>query len=159
MVTWDEFISYLILGYEQQDVSVEYKTLDDAIPVAPTMMKSNHRHAVSRITFYPTVKPDRSSTWHDGSIMTCSHDGVINYWSLDMQLERTVQSKCPLLRVQSTWVTDMVVLSDVSVICTASTERDLRLVELYSTFHGQFDGRVIENFEQYINFHLLGDQL
>lgn len=126
MVTWDEFISYLILGYEQQEVSVEYRTLDDPIPVPPTMMKSNHRHVINRVTFYPTVKPDRSSSWHDGSIMTCSHDGVINYWSLDMQLERTVQSKCPLLRVQSTWVTDMAVMPDVSVICTASTERHLR---------------------------------
>lgn len=125
-VTWDEFISYLILGFEQQDVGAEYKTLDEPIPFPPILIKSNHRHTVNRITFSPTVKPDRSSTWHDGSIMTCSHDGVINYWSLDMQFERTVQSKCSLLKVQNTWVTDMAVLPDVSVICTSSTERDLR---------------------------------
>ncbi|CAH1154332.1 unnamed protein product [Phaedon cochleariae] len=140
VVTWDEFISYLILGYEQQEVSLEFKTLDDAIPQPPTMIKSNHRHPINRITFYPTVKPDRSSTWHDGSIMTCSHDGTINYWSLDMQLERTVQSTCPELKIQNTWVTDMAVLPDVSVICTSSTERDLRF---YDTSARKFELRVM----------------
>nr|XP_023023649.1 WD repeat-containing protein on Y chromosome [Leptinotarsa decemlineata] len=140
MVTWDEFISYLILGYEQQEVSLEFKTLDAPIPLPPTMLKSNHRHTINRITFYPTVKPDRSITWHDGSIMTCSPDGTINYWSLDMQIERTVQSTCPLLKIQSTWVTDMVVLPDVSVICTSSTERDLRF---YDTSARKFELRVM----------------
>ncbi|KAG5894233.1 hypothetical protein JTB14_002282 [Gonioctena quinquepunctata] len=139
-VTWNEFISFLILGYEQQDVSFEFKTLDAPIPLPPTMIKSNHRHPINRITFYPTVKPDRSSTWHDGSIMTCSHDGTINYWSLDMQLERTVQSTCPELKIQSTWVTDMAVLPDVSVICTSSTERDLRF---YDTSARKFELRVM----------------
>lgn len=76
------------------------------------------------------VKPDRSSTWHDGSIMTCSQDGVINYWTLDMALERQVQSTCPELKIQTTWVTDLAVLPDVSVLCTSSSERDLRFYKL-----------------------------
>ncbi|CAG9835022.1 unnamed protein product [Diabrotica balteata] len=139
-VTWDDFISYLILGYEQQEVSVEYKTLDPPIPDSPTMLKSNHRHNVNRIAFYPTVRPDRSSTWNDGSIVTCSPDGVINYWSLDMQVERTAQSTCPYLKVQGTMVTDMAVLPDVSVICTSSSERDLRF---YDTSARKFELRVM----------------
>lgn len=142
-MTWNELISYLILGFEQQEVSTEYRTLAAPIPAPPNMIKSNHRHTVNRITFYPTglpysetmlhvatkivaVKPDRTSTWHDGSIMTCSQDGVINYWTLDMTLERQVQSTCPELKIQTTWVTDLAVLPDVSVLCTSSSERDLR---------------------------------
>ncbi|KAH1000024.1 hypothetical protein HUJ04_001903 [Dendroctonus ponderosae] len=140
LVTWDEFISYLILGFEQQEVSTEYKTLAAPIPIGPTMVKSNHRHPINRVTFYPTVKPDRSSTWHDGSIMTCSHDGVINYWTLDMTLERQVQSTCPELKIQTTWVTDLAVLPDVSVICTSSSERDLRF---YDTSARKFELRVM----------------
>lgn len=58
--------------------------------------------------------------------MTSSHDGTINYWSLDMQLERSVQSSSPILKIQGTWVTDIAILADLSVICTASSERDLR---------------------------------
>ncbi|XP_056644787.1 WD repeat-containing protein on Y chromosome [Diorhabda sublineata] len=139
-VTWDEFISYLILGFEQQEISVDYKTLDPPIPVSPTIVKSNHRYNINRITFYPTVKPDRSSTWNDGSIVTCSHDGTINYWSLDMKIERTAKSTCPYLKVQKTSVTDMAVLPDVSVICTSSSERDLRF---YDTSARKFRLRVM----------------
>ncbi|KAJ8982884.1 hypothetical protein NQ317_004314 [Molorchus minor] len=128
--TWNEFISFLIIGFQLQEVSTEYKTLEDPIPLQPTMIRSHHRQPINRITFYPTVKPDRSTTWQSGSIMTCSNDGIINYWSLDMKLERTVQSTCPLLKVQPTWVTDMVVLPDVSIICTSSTERDLRFYDI-----------------------------
>ncbi|XP_076266144.1 WD repeat-containing protein on Y chromosome-like [Rhynchophorus ferrugineus] len=139
-VTWNELISHLILGFEQQEVSTEYKTLSAPIPVSPNMIKSNHRHPINRITFYPTVKPDRTSTWHDGSIITCSHDGVINYWTLDMTIERTVQSTCPNLKIQTTWVTDLAVLPDLSVICTSSSERDLRF---YDTSARKFELRVI----------------
>lgn len=90
------------------------------------MLRSNHRHPINRIIFCPTVKPDRTANFTDGSYMTCSKDGCINYWSLDFQHERTVQSSCPELKVQQTWVTDMVAMPDVSVVCTSSTERDLR---------------------------------
>ncbi|XP_050294962.1 WD repeat-containing protein on Y chromosome-like [Anthonomus grandis grandis] len=140
MVTWDEFISYLILGFELQEVSTEYKTLAAPIPLGPSLVKSNHRHTINRITFYPTVKPDRTWSWHDGSIMTCSHDGVINYWTLDMTPERQVQSTCPELKIQSTWVTDFAVLPDVSVICTSSSERDIRF---YDTSARKFELRVM----------------
>ncbi|KAJ8932565.1 hypothetical protein NQ318_023098 [Aromia moschata] len=139
-VTWNELISYLIILFQQEEVSAEYKTLEAPIPLLPTIIKSHHRHPINRITFYPTVKPDRTTSWQSGSIMTCSNDGLINYWSLDMQLERTVQSTCPLLKVQPTWVTDMVVMPDVFVICTSSTERDLRF---YDTSARKFELRVM----------------
>ncbi|KAJ8918541.1 hypothetical protein NQ315_013046 [Exocentrus adspersus] len=139
-VTWNEFISYLILGFQEQEIGLEYKTLDDPIPSSPMMMKSNHRHRVNRIAFYPTVKLDRTCNWHDGSIVTCSPDGVVNYWSLDMQIERSAQSVSPLLKVQPTWVTDMAVMPDVSVICTSSTERDLRF---YDTSARKFELRIM----------------
>lgn len=99
MVTWNEFISYLLLCFRQIDIVAEYSSLELPIAEKPRVVKSNHRHPICRITFYPTVKPDGSTSWKDGSIVTGSKDGVINYWSLDLQLERTVQSTCPLLKV------------------------------------------------------------
>lgn len=103
-------------------------------------MRSNHRYTINRIIYCPTVRPDRSISWQDGSLMTCSRDGTINYWSLDLSFERQVKSTCPNLKVQSTWVTDMVALPDVSVVCTSSTERDLRF---YDTSARKFELRVI----------------
>lgn len=81
------------------DIVAEYSSLELPIAEKPRVLKSNHRHPICRITFYPTVKPDGSTSWKDGSIVTGSKDGIINYWSLDLQLERTVQSTCPLLKV------------------------------------------------------------
>ncbi|XP_017784579.1 PREDICTED: WD repeat-containing protein on Y chromosome [Nicrophorus vespilloides] len=138
-VTWDEFISHLILGFKIQEVSDEAKALDAPISKKPRMVRSNHRHPISVITFNFQVKSDRSCSYSDGSYITCSKDGFINYWSLDLQVERTVQSKCPDLKVTDTWVLSVVCLPDVSVICTSSTERDLRF---YDTSAKKFELRV-----------------
>lgn len=43
------------------------------------------------------------------------------------------------LKIQTTWVTDLVCMPDVSVICTASAERDLRF---YDTTAQKFELRV-----------------
>lgn len=140
MVSWDEFISYLLLCFQQKEIVAEYSSLELPISEKPRVLKSNHRHPVARIAYYPTVKQDGSTSWKDGSIVTVSKDGFINYWSLDLQVERTVQSTCPLLKVQQTWITDLCVLPDVNVICTSSTERDLRF---YDTSARKFELRVM----------------
>lgn len=119
---------------------MEFRDLDPPISRPLRLLKSNHRHAINRILFSPTVKPDRTQNWTEGSYMTVSKDGMINYWSLDLQLERTVQSTCPELKVQQTWVLDMVCLPDVSVVCTSSSERDLRF---YDTSARKFELRVL----------------
>lgn len=126
--------------FKNDEVTTEFKDLDPPISRPPRLLKSNHRHPINRILFSPTVKPDRTQNWTDGSYMTSSKDGMINYWSLDLQLERTVQSTCPELKVQQTWVLDMVCLPDVSVVCTSSTERDLRF---YDTSARKFELRVM----------------
>ncbi|XP_022918540.2 WD repeat-containing protein on Y chromosome [Onthophagus taurus] len=140
LVTWDEFISHLILNFKNQDVVAEYQDLDPPISKPPRILKSYHRHPINRITFSPNMKPDRSVNFSDGSYVTCSRDGDINYWSLDFSLERSVQSKCLDLKVATTWVTDLVCLPDVSAVCTSSTERDIRF---YDTSARKFDIRVI----------------
>ena len=138
--TWDEFISHLILGFKHQEVISEYQDLDAPISRPYRLLRSNHRHPINRVTFFPTMKLDRSVNFSDGSYVTCSKDGTICYWSLEMTFERSVQSKCPDLKVADTWVTDAVCLPDVSVMCTSSSERDVRF---YDTSAGKFDLRVV----------------
>ncbi|XP_020279085.1 WD repeat-containing protein on Y chromosome isoform X2 [Pseudomyrmex gracilis] len=65
---------------------------------------------------------------------------MINYWTLDLEYERTVYSKNPYLKVVSTFITDMIVLPDVQVVCTSSTEYDLRF---YDTAAKKFDLRIL----------------
>lgn len=101
MVSWDEFISHLILGFNIKEATVVVESLEAPIQGAAVMLHSNHRHPVCKITLAPTVKKDRTYTYSDGNYLTASKDGVINYWSLDMQLERSVQSTSPEIKVRS----------------------------------------------------------
>lgn len=96
--------------------------------------------------------------------MTASKDGFINYWSLDLVYERSVQSvtrryfRSPkpsynfsstdslfstfiaYRRVRPTTITDFIAMPDVQIVCTSSTERDLRF---YDTVAKKFDLRVM----------------
>lgn len=45
-----------------------------------------------------------------------------------------------VLKVQSTWILDVICMPDVSIVCTSSTERDLRF---YDTSARKFELRVI----------------
>nr|XP_021191177.2 WD repeat-containing protein on Y chromosome [Helicoverpa armigera] len=128
-IDWDEFISHLILGYFTNDSSTQRKALEPPIMGLPVLMRSQHRHPISRICFCPDVAKDRSTDPIQGSYITASRDGMIGWWSLNMKLLRTAYSTSPYLKVRSTWVTDMVCMPDVNIIVTSSTERDLRFYD------------------------------
>ncbi|PZC77349.1 hypothetical protein B5X24_HaOG203508 [Helicoverpa armigera] len=128
-VDWDELVSHLILGYFGNDAENQRESLQPPIMGLPTILRSQHRHPISRICFCPDVEKDRSTDPMQGSYITASRDGMINWWSLDMNLLRTAYSSNPYLKVRTTWVTDMVCMPDVNIIVTSSTERDLRFYD------------------------------
>ncbi|KAI5633166.1 hypothetical protein NE865_14118 [Phthorimaea operculella] len=128
-IDWDEFVSHLLLGYFTNDPEHQRETLEPPIIGLPRVMRSKHRHPISRITFCPVVDKHRRTDWMLGNYITASRDGQINTWSLDMQLLRTAYSSSPHLKVRTTWVTDLVCMPDVSIIVTSSTERDLRFYD------------------------------
>ncbi|CAH0554761.1 unnamed protein product [Brassicogethes aeneus] len=141
-ITWDEFISFLILGYNNDEITSEYRSLSPPIPSKPKFYTSYHKSPIVRISFCPildAIKTEEVDGCLDGSYITLSKDGTINYWSLDFELEASVKSKNPDFKVLSTWVTDMAVMPNVNVICTSSSERDLRF---YDTSARKFDLRV-----------------
>ncbi|XP_029678080.1 WD repeat-containing protein on Y chromosome [Formica exsecta] len=128
-VTWNEFISYLLIEFRDTDTTVKSQMLEAPLTDLPRLLRTHHRTPVCRITFCPEVLPDRSTSFRRGCYLTVSRDGVINYWSLDLEYERTVQSKNLYLKVQSTVITDMIVLPDVQIVCTSSTECELRFYD------------------------------
>ncbi|RVE45325.1 hypothetical protein evm_010030 [Chilo suppressalis] len=128
-IDWDELVSHLLLGYFGNDPENQRASLQPPIMGLPTVMRSQHRHPISRICFCPDVAKDRSTDPMQGSYITASRDGMINWWSLDMTLLRTAYSSSPHLKVRTTWVTDMVCMPDVNIIVTSSTERDLRFYD------------------------------
>ncbi|KAG7203778.1 hypothetical protein KM043_013799 [Ampulex compressa] len=136
-VTWDEFISYLLLEFQEKDTGAQWQSLELPITGSPQMLRSYHRTPICKISFCPE---DRSISFQRGNYITVSRDGAINYWSVDLQYERSVRSKNPYLKVQPTAITDMIVMPDVQIICTSSTEYDLRF---YDTVANKFDLRVL----------------
>ncbi|KAJ0175384.1 hypothetical protein K1T71_008543 [Dendrolimus kikuchii] len=128
-IEWDELVSHLILGYFGNDAENQRESLQPLIMGLPTVMRSQHRHPISRICFCPDVSKDRKTNPMQGMYITASRDGMLNWWSLDMMLLRTAFSSSPHLKVRTTWVTDMVCMPDVNIIVTSSTERDLRFYD------------------------------
>ncbi|KAI4497186.1 hypothetical protein M0802_007670 [Mischocyttarus mexicanus] len=139
-VTWNEFISYLIMEFQMIDVSIQHQMLELPLAGSPEILRTRHRTPICRIAFYPELLPDRSRSFQRGCYLTVSRDGVINYWSLDFKYERSVQSTNPFLKVQQTAITDMILMPDVQIICTSSTERDLRF---YDVVAKKFELRVM----------------
>ncbi|XP_046962208.1 WD repeat-containing protein on Y chromosome [Vanessa cardui] len=130
-IDWDELVSHLLLGYFANDPENQRASLQLPIMGLPNVMRSQHRHPISRICFCPDVNKgsDRSTDPMQGNYVTASRDGMINWWSLDMTLLRTAFSSSPHLKVRTTWVTDMVCMPDVNIVVTSSTERDLRFYD------------------------------
>ncbi|KAJ8731038.1 hypothetical protein PYW08_002451 [Mythimna loreyi] len=128
-VDWEEVVSHLILGYFGNDAENQRQLLQPPILGLPVIMRSEHKHSISRICFCPDFEKDRSTDHIQGTYITASRDGMINWWSLDMKLLRTAFSSSPHLKVHPTWVTDMVCMPDVNIIAVSSTERDLRFYD------------------------------
>ncbi|KAJ8721737.1 hypothetical protein PYW07_002512 [Mythimna separata] len=128
-VDWEEVVSHLILGYFGNDEENKRELLQPPILGLPVVMRSEHTHNISRICFSPTVEKDRSTDHSQGTYISVSRDGMVNWWSLDMKLLRTAHSSSTHLKVHTTWVTDMVCMPDVNIIAISSTERDLRFYD------------------------------
>ncbi|KAJ9600992.1 hypothetical protein L9F63_000830, partial [Diploptera punctata] len=140
LIDWDEFVSHILLEFQVKDAAAMQQSLTLPLEGYPKILRTNHRHPIVKITFCPAVKPDRTINYLHGKYLTASHEGAINYWSLDMELERSVKSESIELKVAISWITDVVCLPDVNIVCTSSTERELRF---YDTTANKFELRVV----------------
>ncbi|XP_076377030.1 WD repeat-containing protein WDY [Megalopta genalis] len=139
-VTWNEFISYLLLEFQKKDTALCWQIMKLPITDAPELIKSHHRTPIHKIVFCPEILQDRTGGFQRGCYLTITKEGIVNYWSLDLKYERTVQSTSPFLKVQQTLITDMIVMPDVQIVCISSTECDLRF---YDSVAKKFDLRVV----------------
>nr|XP_012140680.1 PREDICTED: WD repeat-containing protein on Y chromosome [Megachile rotundata] len=54
-VTWDEFISYLLVEFQKKDAALQWKILKLPITGIPQLLKSRHRTSIYKIVFCPEV--------------------------------------------------------------------------------------------------------
>ncbi|XP_030383633.1 WD repeat-containing protein on Y chromosome [Scaptodrosophila lebanonensis] len=151
LVDWNEFVSYLIFGFQEEDPSSQKESLILPISTQPIIRKTEHRSAVCclallkvksdqihpdedtgetiNISFGGEDSPEASGMW-----ITASHEGQIRFWTPHMEPIRSAYSESLHLKVP-TWILAVQALSDVSIVCTSSTERELRFHEtIASTF-------------------------
>lgn len=132
-VSWDEFVTYLILELERKcsdatkSVSIENPIVDN-----PRIINSGHRSAIIHIAFSPSVRLNGTIDYDDGKYISMSKDGYVNFWSLDLKLLRTYRDKSLYPSVRGTWVVNFVCLPDVNVLVTSSTEREIRFYDTTS---------------------------
>lgn len=56
-ITWNEFISYLLVEFQKKDISLQLRILKLPITGIPQILKSHHRTAIHKIMFYPEILP------------------------------------------------------------------------------------------------------
>jgi hypothetical protein len=56
-VTWDEFISYLLIRFQNVDISLDSQLLEMPLTDLPKLLRSRHRTPVCKILFCPEVLP------------------------------------------------------------------------------------------------------
>lgn len=92
LCSWDEFITYLIFGLEDDEGDQDKEELDPPIKERPITRRTRLRHQIVKITYCPTVQTDRSVKMSQGSYVVAATDGTVNYYTLDWELQRTGQS-------------------------------------------------------------------
>lgn len=93
MCSWDEFVTYLILGFEDDEGDQDKEELDPPIKELPKIKRTRLRHQLVRVNYYPTVLDDRSMNMAQGSYVVAATDGTVNYYTLDWELQRVGSSK------------------------------------------------------------------
>uniref|UniRef100_A0A6E8VBK9 WD repeat-containing protein on Y chromosome n=1 Tax=Anopheles coluzzii TaxID=1518534 RepID=A0A6E8VBK9_ANOCL len=124
---WDELLSYLILGFQDDDPHAVKQSLDPPIAGDLCVKLRRQVYNIVKVDFCPMVYYDGSISWSQGHWITTSREGVIQYWTEDWKPALTARSVPSSLKRSKTWVLDTVPLPDLSMFCVTGLETELRL--------------------------------
>ncbi|XP_058119109.1 WD repeat-containing protein on Y chromosome [Anopheles ziemanni] len=123
---WDEFLNYLILGFQDDDPLAVKQSLDPPIADELGLKLSRQVYTIVKVDFCPMVYYDGSISWTQGHWITTSREGVIHFWTNDWKPSMAGRSVPSSLKRSKTWILDTVPLPDQSMLCVASLECELR---------------------------------
>ncbi|XP_022093005.1 WD repeat-containing protein on Y chromosome-like isoform X2 [Acanthaster planci] len=135
-VDWDEYLSYMLMEYQERDhMSNLFKEIPFPKPLRE--IHSNHRDMLAKVGFYQNLNLRHGNLQdegeHGGRYISVSKEGVINFWSMDMHLQRSVTIEQPREKTKPMWLTDMVCMPNVNMIAVSSTERDISFYDVNAT--------------------------
>ncbi|XP_035778805.1 WD repeat-containing protein on Y chromosome-like isoform X1 [Anopheles albimanus] len=127
---WDELLSYLILGFQDDDPLAVQQSLDPPISEEIALKLSRQVYTIARIDFCPMVYYDGSISWLQGHWITTSREGVINFWTKEWKRSLRARSTPSRLKRSKTWLLDAIPLPDQRAFCVASLESELRFYDV-----------------------------
>ena len=130
-VDWDEYLSYMLLEYKEKDQMTSLMQ-DKPFPKPLRDISTCHRDDITSVEFLPTL--NRRDHWvdgidyHHGRYVTVSKDGVVNFWSIDMNHLKT--HFLDYAREKTLWITTMVTMPNINMLAIASTEREISFFDI-----------------------------
>ncbi|KAL5011758.1 hypothetical protein ScPMuIL_010309 [Solemya velum] len=121
-ITWDEFCTYMQLEYAEKEDSY-HRAKDVCFHLPAKIENIPHRDPILRITDTP-----------DGTFVACSQDGIVSFWSSNMELKRTrsvINSEINT-RLKQKWITDFVIMPHYNKFIVGTGDRDIQFFELSS---------------------------
>ena len=135
-VDWDEYLSYMLLEYGGRD-AMKQVTKMKPLPQGMRMVKNmglyqRHHDSIIKVERIPIASKKNHNLckpiWDkNGRYVSMTKDGVINFWNINMgHLKRhKLPSPKTINKQIGLWVTAMTVLSNLNLICIASTSGTL----------------------------------
>jgi WD40 repeat protein len=117
-INWDEFCTYMHLElYEREDAKIKAKEVVFNQP--SSLLKSGpHKETICSISHLP-----------DGSLVSCSEDGIICIWSHDFKPKRIRKTEVGVLG-KPKWISDMVLAVPQGKIILATGDKEILFMEL-----------------------------
>ncbi|XP_055543426.1 WD repeat-containing protein on Y chromosome [Wyeomyia smithii] len=130
---WDELISYLILGFQNDDPLAVQESLDLPISSDLSLKLGRQTYPVIKIEYSPTVSYDGTINWSQGCWITSSREAVITFWKRDWKHEKTGKAFSVDLKRAKTMILDTAVLPDQNLFCVACLECELRFYDIIAS--------------------------
>ncbi|XP_062565514.1 WD repeat-containing protein on Y chromosome [Armigeres subalbatus] len=130
---WDELVSYLILGFQNDDPLAVQESLDLPISQDMSMKLGRQTYPVTKIQYAPLVLYDGTVNWSQGFWITSTREAVINFWKRDFKHLKTGKAFSVDLKRIKTMVLDTAVLPDQNFFCVACLECELRFYDIIAS--------------------------
>ncbi|XP_065094978.1 WD repeat-containing protein on Y chromosome-like, partial [Ochlerotatus camptorhynchus] len=133
---WDELLSYLILGLQNDDpmaTMVVQESLDLPISCDTERKLPGQTYPVTKIEYSPLFTYDEPVNWDKGYWITSSREGEINFWNRDWKHTKIGNACSVDLKRTITRILDTAVLPDQHYFCVTCLECELRFYDIFAT--------------------------
>lgn len=117
LIDWDEFCTYMQLELrEKEDAELRQKEVTFHLPA--NIVVSPHKDTMCRIR-----------SLHDGTLVSCSQDGIISFWTENLEQKRLRKGEITV-RGKPKWITDMAICNAYGKIILTTGDKEIQFFEL-----------------------------